>query len=223
MLLASTGTFTTTFFLPLYFQEVRGYSPPVTSAAFLPYAAAMFTTGWLTGRLVSRFSLRTILVAGLGIGAGGLGLLGQLQTHSPYFGVLLAGLVIFSLGVSLVFSAATTGVVEHAPAEQAGLAGGVLNTAMEGGPALGFSVLVSLAAARSQQLIASGAPHDAAVAGGYGSSFVAAALCFAALILVAVVTLRLPAKAPRSSSGRSRRPCGASKPMAVPQPRSPLM
>lgn len=188
VLLASTGTFTTTFFLPLYFQEVRGYSPLATSAAFLPFAAAMFTAGWLAGRLASRFSLCTILVTGLGTGAAGLGLLGLLQTHSPYLGPLLAGLVIFPLGVSLVFSAATTGVVEHAPAEQAGLAGGVLNTAMEGGPALGFSVLVSLAAARSQQLLASGAPHDAAVAGGYGSSFVAAALCFAALILVAVVT-----------------------------------
>lgn len=190
VLLASTGTVTTTFFLPLYFQEILGYSPILTSAAFIPYGVAMFATGLLTGRLVTRFSLRRMLVVDLAVGAAGLLLLAQIDIDSSYAGFLLAGLVVFPLGVSLVFSAATTGVVENAPVEHAGVAGGVLNTAMEGGPALGFAVLVSLATARSQELLSAGAEHDAAVVDGYGLSLAVAAACYTALVIVCAVTFR---------------------------------
>ncbi|MEV0972440.1 hypothetical protein [Microtetraspora glauca] len=85
-----------------------------------------------------------MLAAGLAAAAVGLSLLSFLD--APY-----AGLVVFPFGAGLTFSAATVAVLRDVREDQAGLAGGLLNTAMEIGPPLGLAVLVFLATAYSHQ------------------------------------------------------------------------
>lgn len=102
------------------------------------------------GPLVMRFGALKVLIAGLLIGALGLVLFSQLAIETDYSVGLLPGLFILPAGASLVFSASAVLSTANAPLHQAGLAGGVMNTAMERGPTLGLAVLMSIAANRAE-------------------------------------------------------------------------
>ncbi|MDQ3086531.1 MAG: MFS transporter, partial [Actinomycetota bacterium] len=72
---------------------------------------------------------------------------------------------------------------------------GVVNTAFMMGGALGLAILASLAASRTDNLLASGEMPLAALNGGYHAAFLIGAVFAVAAALVAVAFLR-PASAP---------------------------
>jgi predicted MFS family arabinose efflux permease len=131
------------FMLSLYLQQVRGLSPLQTSTAFLLPIPAVATSGPLAARLIPRLGARPVLATGLLTAAGGLLLVSLL-------GVPYAGLLVFPFGTGLAFSAAMVAAVQDVAPEQAGLAGALVNTAMETGPPLGLAVLVWIATAYSR-------------------------------------------------------------------------
>jgi MFS family permease len=176
--LGSAGTTTIFFMLSLYFQQMLDYAPLEVSAAFIPYGLGLVVTGVAVGRLVLRFGARATTVAGLVVCAAGLGTLSTIGAHTPYVGAVLAGLVLFPLGVGLVFAGATVIATSDVPAGQAGLSGAVTTSALEMGPAIGMTVLVTLSAARADRLVAGGTGTDAAVTAGYGFALAAAAVVF---------------------------------------------
>jgi MFS family permease len=173
IVLGSAGMATSFFFLSLHLQQVRGLSPLLTSAAFLPYGAVLIGTGSVAGRLLARFGIRIVLTTGLITAAAGLVLVGRFD------GALIAGLLVLPFGIALTFAGATVAAVTDVPDEQAGLAGGVVNTAMEIGPTLGLAVMVSLAAAQ-----AGDATH------GYGFALGIAAVAFILMAPIAALLLR---------------------------------
>ncbi|GAB3909354.1 hypothetical protein GCM10027612_85170 [Microbispora bryophytorum subsp. camponoti] len=71
---------TTTFLLSLYMQQVRGLSPISTSLAFLPFLLVV-VMGPLSGRLLRRFGVRPVLVAGLLLAAVSMLLLGRVASE----------------------------------------------------------------------------------------------------------------------------------------------
>jgi EmrB/QacA subfamily drug resistance transporter len=170
---AMSGVF---FFLALYFQEVRGYSSALASAAFVPFAVVLLATGSATGHIVVRFGARRVMVVGLLLAAGGLLWLAQLDVDTPYV-LLLPGLLVFPVGAGLTFAGATVLSVSDVPEADAGLAGGVVNTALEVGPTVGLAALVSLAGGYA-------AGHG--VTRGYGIAFLAAGVV---MTVVAVIAL----------------------------------
>jgi MFS family permease len=143
IVLASAGMAGSFFFLSLYLQQDRGLSPLLTSAVFLPYGVVLLGTGAVAGRLLGRFGIRTVLSAGLMVAAAGSALVARFD------GALFAGLLILPLGIGLTFAGATVAVVADVPDDQTGLAGGVVNTALEVGPTVGLAAGVSLAAGRT--------------------------------------------------------------------------
>ena len=130
------------FLLSLYLQEVRGLSALRVSVVFLLSAPAAVTAGPLAGRLIRRFGVWPVLAAGLLMAAAGLLLLSFLS--APY-----AGLLVFPFGTGLAFSAGLVTALQDAGATQAGLAGALVNTAMETGPPLGLATATWAAAAYS--------------------------------------------------------------------------
>ncbi|MEV7805919.1 MFS transporter [Microbispora sp. NPDC088329] len=161
---------TTTFLLSLHMQQVRGMSPISTSLAFLPFLLVV-VMGPVSGRLLRRFGVRRVLVAGLLLAAVSMLLLGNVAAG----GSVLAGLLVFPVASGLAFSGATVAALDDVPAEDAGAAGGLVNTAMEAGPTVGLAVLVALAEARAGHVSAGGAR---AVTEGYGFALTAMAPVF---------------------------------------------
>lgn len=144
--LSACGTAMTFVVLSLHLQQTRDWSPLRTSAAFVPFAIALMATGRAAGPLVIRYGARAITTAGLGTGAAGLAFLAStgLHAHTPYAYGLLPGLVLLSVGAAASFGGAAVLATEGVPPQQTGLAGGVLNSAMELGPTVLFALLLAL-------------------------------------------------------------------------------
>ncbi|WP_435970142.1 MFS transporter [Streptomyces sp. Qhu_M48] len=167
--LTAAGTATVFVLLSLAFQRERGWNELLTSAAFVPFAAALLGAGRLAGPLIGRYGPGRVTATGLGTASVGLGLLATTGFDSsvPYAYGLLPGLLLLPAGGALSFAAAAVLATEGVPAHRAGLAGGVLNTAMELGPTVLFAALLTL--------------------GGDTVSLAAAAALFAALAVAAAL------------------------------------
>jgi DHA2 family methylenomycin A resistance protein-like MFS transporter len=136
------------FALSLYFQHVRGFSALTTGLALLPEGIFVALASMLSGRLMGRTGPRPPMLAGLLCGAAGFAGLIAAGQATPYV-VLVAPLIAAGFGMAFTMPAATAAVIEDAPAEQAGIASGVLNAARQAGGALGVAVLGTLIAGQS--------------------------------------------------------------------------
>ncbi|MFC9588646.1 MFS transporter [Streptomyces sp. NPDC056944] len=144
--LTAAGTATVFVLLSLALQQRRGWSALLTSGAFVPFAVALLGSGRLAGPLIGRYGPGRVTAAGLGTAAAGLALLAAtgFDTSAPYAYGLLPGLVLLPAGGALSFAGAAVLATDGVPAHRAGLAGGVLNTAMELGPTVLFAALLTL-------------------------------------------------------------------------------
>jgi MFS family permease len=187
--LSAAATAVVCLFLALYMQQNRSWSPLRTSLAFVPYALALILVGRTAGRLVGRFGAAAVVVTGLILAALGLFLLTPLDPHTPYATGLLPGLLALPTGVALTFAGAAVLSVEGVPSPQIGLAGGVMNTAIELGPTAGLALVSAVASARTQHLAATTDLPDAA-ASGYAWGFGATGLALAAVLIAVLLAFR---------------------------------
>jgi MFS family permease len=163
----------------------------------------------LSAKLVLRFGIRRPLSIGLLAASLGLLLLARAPVDGNFATDVLPSMILLGLGAGVAFNPvllAATGDVE--PTE-AGLASGLVNTSFMMGGALGLAVLASLAASRTDSLLADGESQEAALTGGYHVAFLVGAV-FAAVAAVLGVCCSGPRlrRPPRSSRRRSasRRP-----------------
>ena len=156
MLLLSGAIFAMWFFVSLYLQQVRGYSPIGTGLAFVPQTIAIVFGAQVSSRLVVRLGPRPLLVVGGLCSAGGLLWLGGLGVDTGYWSGFFLPSVLVTLGLGLSFTplafAATAGV----PPQEAGLASGLVNTSRQIGGAVGLAALATVATTRLDDLVARG-------------------------------------------------------------------
>ncbi|MCW6010885.1 MFS transporter [Micromonospora sp. CPCC 205371] len=186
--LAAAGASLITLLLGLYLQQIRDWTPLRTSAAFLPYGVALLLAGRLCRRRLERRGPHGVIAFGLTCAAAGLLLLAALDPSTPYTTGILPSLLLVATGLALAFAGATVLSLAGVQARQAGLAGGVMNTAMEVGPTVGLTMLMAVAAARSAHLSDAGAV--VATTGGYAWAFGAAGAAFALLAMLVTITDR---------------------------------
>ncbi|MFH8589442.1 MFS transporter [Streptomyces celluloflavus] len=153
MLLAASGVGLVTFLLSLYLQQQRGWSTLATTGAFVPFTLALIATNRAAAPVVGRFGPLRAMVGGLVVGAAGLALLAGAGRDTSFALVLLPGLILLPVGLSLVFSGSAVLSTSDVPAHQAGLAGGVMNTAMELGPTVGLATLMAVAATQADVIV----------------------------------------------------------------------
>ncbi|MCZ0991891.1 MFS transporter [Streptomyces noursei] len=153
VLLAAAGIGLVTVVYSLYLQQMRNWSPLATAGAFVPFTVALIVTNRAAAPLVGRFGAARVTIAGMVIGAVGLGLLAGITAESSYVLGMLPGLVLLPAGTSLIFAGSAVLTTADVPPHQAGLAGGVMNTAMELGPTVGMAALMAVAATQADVVI----------------------------------------------------------------------
>jgi EmrB/QacA subfamily drug resistance transporter len=175
-----------------YMQKVLGYGALDSGLAMLPAAVAIGSVSLLvSARLNTRFGERPVLMAGLALLLGAMGWLTRVPVDADYVTDLLPVMLLIA-GGGLVLPALTTLGMSGAKADDAGLASGLFNTTQQVGMAAGVAVLSTMAASRTEGLLAAGQSQAAALTGGYHVAFTIAAALLVAAFAVALVVLRRP-------------------------------
>ena len=173
----------------LYVQRVLGFSELLTGTAFLPapVAVGVLMLG-LSARTIGRFGAYRVLLAGLVLIVAGMALLSRAPADGSYVADVLPPLLLLATGFAAAMPALTGLAMSGAREEDAGLASGLFNTTQVVGGSLGLAVLSTLAAGRTDGLVARGMELIPATAAGYQLAFrVAALIAVAALVLAAGV------------------------------------
>jgi EmrB/QacA subfamily drug resistance transporter len=160
------------FLTALYLQLVLGYSPLEVGLAFLPGNLVMGAVSiGLSARLVLRFGIRPPLSFGLLCASLGLLLLARAPVDGSFATDVLPSMILLGLGAGIAFNPVLLAAMSDVEPTEAGLASGLVNTSFMMGGALGLAVLASLAASRTDTLLAEGESQAAALTGGYHIAF----------------------------------------------------
>jgi MFS family permease len=128
----------------LYMQQLLGWSPIVTALAFLPAGLIVVFGSTRVGGLVDRFGTPRLIAIGFGLFAVGYALFLRIDETPVYAAVILPTILLIGTGFALVFPSvniqATMGVADH----EQGLAGGLVNTSIQLGGAIGLAVVTAV-------------------------------------------------------------------------------
>jgi EmrB/QacA subfamily drug resistance transporter len=179
--------FTAIFFVfALYLQSGLGYGALQSGLAITPFAAGSAVAALLAGRVVIRFG-RPLVAAGLAVVAVALAVTAVVVHLSDgrSTGLLtVLPLLVAGLGSGAVISPNVTLTLSEVPVEQAGTAGGVLQTAQRIGAAVGIAVVGTVFFAR---VTAGGGRPDVGV--WTGALVMALSICSVAVTVALLVAL----------------------------------
>jgi EmrB/QacA subfamily drug resistance transporter len=176
------------FIVTLYIQTILHYTPVKAGLAFIPMPIILGLMSTRIPKLVAKYGYRRFLIMGPLLVGLGTGWLSFLPVHGSYLTDILPALILIPAGMGMTFmpiiAAATSGV----PANEAGLASGLITTSQQMGGALGLSVLSGIAAsvtASSKSLGVNGA-----LVHGFDRAMLASIAFIAIAIAVAIFVIR---------------------------------
>ena len=187
------------FIVPVYFQNILGYSALDSGLLTLPPALIFFVVGgWGASRLVNRFGAKRTLLVSSGLISIGSVLLTAMSVNGSAF-VLMPGLVVWALGASIGFPAVNMAAVAGTKPGEEGLASGLVSTSSRIGFPVGLAILLTVAGLFDPPT--AGTTPSVAAAGvvaGFQAAEIAAALIG---ILGILIALRLKDVKPPWASG----------------------
>jgi EmrB/QacA subfamily drug resistance transporter len=188
------------FLLPIQLQQAAAYSPLESGAALVPLTVVMLLLSARAGRLAQRIGPRLPMALGPVVAGAGLALLTRVGRDSPYLGTVLPGVLVFSLGVSLMVAPLTSTVLSAGGEEHAGVSAAVNNAVARIAGLIAVAVIPAAAG-----ISATGALDASSFTDGFGRGmWIAAAVC-AAGGLLAAATIRNPPRTP----GEQPTPCSS--------------
>jgi EmrB/QacA subfamily drug resistance transporter len=177
------------YFTSLFLQNVLGYSALRAGLGQTPAAVTFVVIARLAAALLPRTGVRPLVLAGCGCFVAGFGWLTQAHADSSYVTSVLGPTLFIAVGIGLTFPTLMAVATADAPEGDAGIIGGLANTASQVGGSIGLAVLASAASARAG-MEAGGGSTPAALAAGYNLVFLMAAGLGLAIAVVSVLLRR---------------------------------
>nr|WP_256862613.1 MFS transporter [Microbispora sp. GKU 823] len=143
----SFAMFGAMFFLTFFFQGVHGLTPLDSGLRMLPMSAGMIVASPIAGVLIGKLGPKITIAGGMVISAFAMFLMSRLSVEAAFADSAIP-FVLLAFGLSPVFVGATEIIVGNAPEELSGVAGGVQNSAMQVGGALGTAILGAVVSAK---------------------------------------------------------------------------
>ncbi|TQK42576.1 EmrB/QacA subfamily drug resistance transporter [Streptomyces sp. SLBN-118] len=195
---ASAVLFGALFAGTYFLQGILGLNPFRSALTALPGAAAMVLAAPLAAVLMRRYGPRRTTATAMSLLAFGALLLSRLDGASATVAIC-AGFFLVGAGFGSAMVTATAVIVSHAPAEHAGVVGGLQQTALNIGPIVGIAAATALMTLGSR----------GEVPGGSGAAFISAmgpALIVLAAVAAAgaILASGLPGRTTGSASPRPR-------------------
>lgn len=185
------GAMTGFFFTAQFVQSVYHWTPLQAGLAFLPMTLVSFALAVQVPRLLERVARPLVLVTGVALTTVGMVWLSRLGLRMPHLTGVVLPMVLIGAGQGLTPAPLTSSGVDGVAASDAGAAFGLVNTVHQIGGALALSLLTAVAATVSTG-------HAAAdIAGRSGAALTGSAVLLA-LAVATVLTLIVPARAPRT-------------------------
>ncbi|MEJ2856047.1 MULTISPECIES: DHA2 family efflux MFS transporter permease subunit [unclassified Saccharothrix] len=122
-------------------QTLLGMSPLMSGVTALPWTIALSAVAPLGGRLADRVGGKLPLTVGMALYAAGVLGVAFVPDTTSTPGTFVVPMLLVGVGMGLALAPATTEAMRDIPAERAGVASGVLNTARQTGAALGAAVI----------------------------------------------------------------------------------
>ena len=199
--LIGIGVFAGMFMLTSVLQDVLGYTPLRTGAAFLPWGLAAIVGARALGAVKTRVPVDVTLAAGMLMVAAAIASLALLTSGTTYLTGILPAMLLLGAGSTAVMvtgtSTATMNVGEHN-----GVAGALVNASQQVGAAVGTALLAAIITSTLQSELTSGRSEGAMITAYATASGVGAVL----IAVGALGVVALSRIAPRSPSpARPRR------------------
>ncbi|WP_089156459.1 MFS transporter [Micromonospora sp. NBS 11-29] len=139
------------FVAVLYLQQILGYGPFRTSIAVLPIGVTIYLTAqFVTSRLIGRFGIRAVCIAGMTVQAVALGLYAFVGLEDNYVGIVLPGLILHGLACGVVFASVNVGGVAGVADRQQGVAASLIVAAYAIGTGVGVAVMATIISALAE-------------------------------------------------------------------------
>ncbi|TCC02633.1 MFS transporter [Kribbella soli] len=170
------------YFSSLFLQNVLGYSALRSGLGQTPAAVTFVVVARLATALLPRVGVRALILTGSALFLAGFGWLSQASADSSYLTGLLGPTLLVAAGIGLTFPTLMATVTADAAAEDAGIVGGLSNTASQVGGSVGLAVLTTVAG--------DGASTAEALPAGYDRVFLVAAGLGTAIALISLLLPR---------------------------------
>ena len=196
-LLIMTALFGFIFFMSIYLQSIRGYSPIRAGSVFMFSTVALMITAPIGGKLADRIGGRPPIAVGGAVFGATLLILSQILSFDVAVWKIFPWLFIGGLGYGLVMAPITTTVVGTVAPEKSGVASGLMQSMRQLGGALGVAISGAIVAGYTANL----SVRDRR----YGPEFVSGlkgAMLFSGLAALGVTLVSLALIRRRAHAGR---------------------
>jgi EmrB/QacA subfamily drug resistance transporter len=139
--IVSLGEFGLLFTLPLWFQNVLGYSAFETGLCLLPLAIGSFAASGFGAVLVNRRGPLFVVRLGILLELVGVAGIGLVVSPGAAWWVTIPFVFLYGIGVGMATAQLTGVVLADVPVEQSGQGSGTTSTSRQIGAALGIAVL----------------------------------------------------------------------------------